>query len=86
MHLEEAPPAGVSGANPAMRRLRRGGAAGVRALDRNLLARGVRRILDVFFFVIFARKRTRLHEGGVLLRIGEGSDIDSSAARSATVT
>jgi len=49
LHLEEAPPAGVSGANPAMRRLRRGGAAGVRALDRNLLARGVRRILDVFF-------------------------------------
>ena len=46
---------GVSGAAPAMRRLRLGGAAGVRALERSLAARGVGRIFAVFF-VILARK------------------------------
>jgi len=55
---EGAPPPGVSGSIPAMRRLRRGGAQGAQARERSLLAPGVGRII-VVFFVIFARKRLR---------------------------
>ena len=53
-----------------MRRLRRGGAAAVRACARNLEARGVGSILDVFF-VSFVKKQVLGLEGGVLVRPGD---------------
>ena len=69
-NLEGAPPSAISVAAPAMRQLRRGGAAGVRACERSLEARGVGSILDVFF-VSFVKKQVLGLEGGVLVRPGD---------------
>jgi hypothetical protein len=75
--LGDATPLVGSGPTPAIQRLRRGGAAGVRIRDLVLLTAGVGSILTVFF-ESFAMKLARFLEEEVCL---EGELVVSSVTR-----
>ena len=67
LFLVVASPAGSSGSTPAIRLLRRGGAAGVRLRVLGPLAHGVGRILMVFLEICAMKLALRPDSNGVLI-------------------
>ena len=79
--LDFAPLPGAADSILAMRRLRRGGASGARARDRNLFALGVGRSFTVFFVTVAMNPFHWDRAGELEFSVGVASDTRQLAAR-----